>query len=167
MRTLYRFSRKRAAFVPAIFRTLGNGTKATLEAGYTAGSAPSMASQLLRDDRVLALIAAEIRRGRPGGDAVMRRLLLPGRPIEARIRFQMLLRNEGVFAELIEHNGKFMVVTDPDEVALRDHVVRLRAASKRRSPARRRKNVTQRLPTPANQPSDVSGIGLVPSVPTL
>src|SRR5438067_8347145 len=98
---------------------------AALAAGYAPSGAAITASRLLRDDRVLALIVAEIVRRAPHCEEAKRRLLMPSRPTELSARFRMLLAAEGGDVRVVGPAGSPAIVCDPNDAALRRFVARL------------------------------------------
>lgn len=117
-----RMSRQRMAFISEFLRNGGKGVDAALHARYSASSAAVTATRLLRDDRVLALIAAEVTRrpGDYGAAKAAKKLLRESRPKHLRVRFRMLLAGGGL-AKKIETPGGVAVVMDPAETSMRDY----------------------------------------------
>ncbi|MBK8157365.1 MAG: hypothetical protein IPK59_00620 [Rhodospirillaceae bacterium] len=116
-------SRRRVAFAKRLVASGGNATAAALAAGYRPG-ARAIAARLLHDDRVLALVAAEIKRGAPGAAEALRRLMLPSRPAVLRYRLELLLRDPQP-VKLIGSHAAPLTLANPDDTAMRDFAVRL------------------------------------------
>lgn len=125
MKKLRRITPRRVRFVHAFVANGGNATAAALAVGYSPAGARVTGSLLLNDDWVLAAIVAEISRGAPGADAVLRRLLLPSRPAADRLRVEVLLQRGRASLGLIGSPDHPRAIIDPVEVAERDQVVRL------------------------------------------
>jgi len=120
-----RITNQRMAFVSELLRNGGNALAAALYADFAPASAAVTATRLLKDDRILALVAAEVTR-RPGdamAERVRARLLRESRPKHLPVRFQMLLKGGGV-AKKIETARTVAVVMDPAEASMRDHAAR-------------------------------------------
>ena len=118
-----RITPRRLKFIAEFLRNGGRGRDAALFAGYAASSAGVVSCKLLQDDRVLALIAAEITRRAPFCAEARRRLLLPSRKKHLRLRFEMLLAGGGV-PKIIGTTAKPALITDADGEAMRDHVAK-------------------------------------------
>lgn len=97
---LRRIRPRTVSFVHHFAENGGRAAAAAVAAGYARGGARAMAHRMLRDDCVLALLAAEINRRGPAANEARRRLLLPSRPEELRVRFEQLLA-AGVPARLV------------------------------------------------------------------
>lgn len=116
-------SRRRVAFAKHLVAMGGNATAAALAAGYGPG-ARAIAARMLRDDRVLSLVATEIKRGGPGAAEALRRLLLPSRPAALRYRLELLLRHQ-LPVKLLGSDSEPFTLANPDDAAMRDFTVRL------------------------------------------
>lgn len=91
-------NRRQQQFVSELFRYRGNAAAAARVAGYKAPLASATARLLLRRCDVLTAVVAHIVKGSPGCGDVLRRLLLPGRAIEARQQVHDLLARAGLAA---------------------------------------------------------------------
>jgi hypothetical protein len=118
-----RISLRALAFINHFLENGGNGRAAATTAGYAHSSAAVTATRLLRDDRILDLLAAEICRRAPRGDEAKRRLLMSFRPEATHTRFSMLLSRHGG-ARVGGPSNAPVVLTNADDQALRDYVVR-------------------------------------------
>ena len=95
-----KLSRRRAAEWAFWFvETGGNGSQASLKAGYRPAIAAKMATYLLHRDSVLQLVAAQIHRKAPGHESALRRLMLPSRAESVRRRLAELLCREPALTE--------------------------------------------------------------------
>jgi hypothetical protein len=110
MKAILSISPRAAAFCPHFIDNGGNAVQAVIAVGYSPRSARAMAKFLLRDERVLGLLAALIRQGAPGSQRALERLMLPGRAMGCKARLRRMLESADMPAELVETDKGFVVV---------------------------------------------------------
>ncbi len=119
-------SPRRLRYVDHFVSNGGRGTQAALSAGFAKSSAAVTSVQLLRNPRMLDLIAAEVRR-RPGDYAASKaasRLLRLSRPQWLRTRFLLALDKHASLPRIVGTPEHPALLSDPGEEAVRGHLSR-------------------------------------------
>lgn len=104
-------------FATAFVQNGGQGTEAALSAGFNHAGAPGVATRLLRNAAVLALIVGDCLRGASTAPDVLRSILRPTRPAVVRIRAAMLLAAPPAPVRTFGGRVHVMVSSDVEAVA--------------------------------------------------
>jgi hypothetical protein len=121
-------TKQRNSFVAELLRNGGNGIAAALHAGYSASCAGTVASNLLREDRILALIAAEcVRHPTPATAKVTAKLTRKSRKPHLVARFKMLLNGGGIAKKLETPQRQAAILIDQGAATMRDYAAQCAA----------------------------------------